>query len=343
MAMPSLYGRLLSPIVLISATALVACSGSDDTVDGGNTPADSGPADAGEVADTGVTPDAGEDPVDAGTPDSGAEEMCVVDDPGDTTPDPNCSGDWLATVAGRLQLDDGTPLDDGRAQVCLRDADTDVLVCLRPEASCPDGSFEVRIPESNRCVGNMVMHSFSFNGSFADTFCDVDVAGADPRADFSNDPWVVYRTTPVANLPPVGDDTMARTVTFENNLSVEVTPERLFDGYDTLASVFLDGRPAEAPCFLGANDDYDAIWGFTPALNISGADGYPFRITDTGLTEGTMVDLFVLGGLECWLDAMPTSNVPEGEWDNYATVTVGAGGVIEGNLPCFNWFAYRAR
>lgn len=334
--------RLISLISFVSATTLVACSGSE-------TP-DAGPADSGVVADTGVVADSGADSgVEADTGvevDSGVEAdagmmSCLVEEQVDTTPDPACTGTWVATVRGLLQTGGGTPVDDGRAQVCIRTPD-DVLTCLRPKATCNGGEWEVLVPEFVRCVKTMVMHSFALDLPLAESYCEPDVAGQGARVTLA-DPIKLYDTTPVASLPPLGDATAARTVSFIGDLDVEVTPDQMFEGYDRLGAIRLAGDVSPAPCFVGPTDNFAAMYGFTPSINIDGATGYPFTVKNTGLTEGTMVDLFVLGGLDCRLDETPDSVVEEAHWENYATVAVAADGSISGNLPCFNWFAYKAQ
>lgn len=339
--------RLISLISLISATALIGCSGGDDpdggVVDTGTPPADTGVTepDAG-VVDTGVEDaDAGE------APDAGGLE-CLVDDPGDLTADPTCTGEWVVTVRGVLQDQNGTGVDGARAQVCIRTPD-DTLVCLNPKATCGGGEWETLVPELGnnvRCVENLVTRSFAFDRPFAETYCNFDVTGLGPRATLPA-PVPLYEVTGVANLPPLGTTDMARTVTFTGDLEMDVVPDGFTDeftreDYDKLGAVRLAGDVSPRPCFYGAGDDFDAMYGFTPTVNIAGDTGFPFRIANTGLAQGTSVDLYVLGGLDCRLEAGPESTVEEGHWEKYATVTAGADGVISGNLPCFNWFAYKA-
>lgn len=338
--------RLISLISLVSATALVGCSGEDTpdagTPDSGVNPADTGtvtPDSGTETPDSGVEPDAGE------TPDSGVTERCIIEGNVDVNEDPSCTGEWIATVRGVLQTNTGEGIDEARAQVCVR-SPTGTLNCLRPERSCNGGEWELLVPDiaaQPRCIESLVMRTFSFNEPFAETFCNFDVTGQGPRMTLPN-PVTMYPVTAPANLPALGEADQARTVTFANGLEMDVTPDGFTDEfsrdeYDRLASVYLAGDVSPRPCFYGASEDYDGLWGFIPQLDISTGNGFPFRIS-TSLTQGTMVDLYVLGGLECEVD---DETVEEGHWEQFATVTVGAGGVISGEMPCFNWFAYKAR
>jgi hypothetical protein len=337
--------RLTSLIFALSATALAACSGSE-------TPDAGGPLDTGThtTHDSGATPDTG---VDAGViPDTGVEpdagtETCLLTDPVDTTRAPGCTEAWVASVRGELRHDDAAPFEDGRAQVCVRAQAGASLSCLRPVPSCPDGQWEFLVPENLRCVAELVMHNYALAGHFADTYCRPDVSGLAARALL--DPVTIYTTTPPANLPPRGDGTVMRTIDLGLGVEVDVIPEGTFfdfgegDDYERLGITKLAANPNPAPCFLEAGDDFDAVYGFSPSINIAGATGFPFRIKDTGLAQGTTVDLYVLGGLECLLDGTPESRVEEGHWAQYATVVAGANGEIAGNLPCLNWLAYKAR
>ena len=336
--------RLTSLISLVSATALIACSGGDDpdTGTGGGRDATVTGMDATANPDAEVDAGVGMDaePADTGDEPDAGQISCLVEEMVDTTPDTSCMGQWMATIGGVLQSDNGDPINDGRAQVCIRTPDG-VLTCLRPKESCSQGEWEVLVPDNVRCVSSLVMHSFAFDRPFADTYCPLDVAGLDVRATLP-DPVVLYEVTPPANLPPLGDGSQMRTITL-GDMEVDVTPDQLFEGYENIAAAKVPGTVSPRPCFYAATDDFDAMYGFTPSINIDGATGFPFRIGNTGLMQGTMVVLYVLGSLDCQLDETFESIVEEGHWEKYSTVTVGANGEIAGNLPCFNWFAYKAQ
>lgn len=331
--------RLISLISAVSATALLACSGSETpdagTIDTGTTP-DTGVV----VTDTGIVPDTGI-VVDAGMPEDAGVASCLVEEQVDTTPDPGCNSEWVVTIGGQLQTGAGVGIDDARAQVCVRTED-DTLTCLRPKETCQGGQWEVLLPDFVRCAASVVMHNFALDLQFADTYCRPGIAGLGPRVMLA-DPIKLYATTLVANIPPEGDRTAARTLTFQGDLEVDVTPDKIFFGYEELAAVQLAGDVSPLPCFVSASDNFDKIYGFSPSINIEGPTGFPFKVNATGLAEGTTVDLFVLGGLDCRLTEDPVSVVEEAHWESYATAVVAADGSISGDLPCFNWFAYKAQ
>ena len=296
-------------------------------------------------------PDGGSNEADGGSePDSGS---CLVEEEIDPTPDPACTGRWTTVLGASIVDEEGAPLENGKGQACLREAGTGVLTCLQPMTSCAGGNFEQVVPEGVRCIGSMVVRVFDpdapefgsdIPGSFANTFCPVDLPATPPELRLS-EPVVLYRTTPVMDLPPEGDGMVARTVRFEGGLEVDITPATIFGdwGYTRLASRMID-MSGPTPCFIRSTDpSFGGVWGFTPNINVFGDKGYPLRVKGTGLQEGTVVDLYVLGSIDCALTSDFATVVEEGHWQQYETSTVDENGDFSGTLPCFNWFAYAPR
>lgn len=323
-------------VALLWGSSLGACSQSDDP--DGAVPDDTGTSVDMGVADAGVEFDSG---------------SCRVEQSVDPTPDPACPGRWTTVLGGVIADEQGARLEDGKGQMCIREAENNVLTCLRPITSCAEGRFELVVPEAVRCIGSLVVRVFDpaspdlnsdIPGSFADTFCNVGLPSSPAELRIA-EPFVLYRTTPVLGLPAEGDRAETRTVRFEGGLEVDVTPAMIFGdwGYDRLASRRL--QPSDpTPCFNGPADPaFRAVWGFTPNININGDIGFPLRVRDTGLAEGTMVDLYVLGSIDCALTADFATVVEEGRWARYTTVTIDQRGDFAANLPCFNWFAYAVR
>lgn len=299
-----------------SGTTLDGGSTDTGTEDGGGT--DSGPVDAGESADAGDT-------------DGGI----------DLTRDPSCQGSWVVIVDGVLHDESSAGLQ-GKAQVCVRVSPTNAQICLRPVDSTPSGEFSVLVVESARCIQSMVMRSLVPGTSYAASYCHVDVTADEPIVEIP-DPVVLYDTEPPQTLPPEGQTDQARTVVFADGLELEVTPDDFNGDYTKLASKKV-GPNAPRPCFLPAGETFDGVWALGPEEDVAG-DGFPVRIpNDQGLAPGTVVDLYVLGGLFCQL---PGSNeqLEEGRWEAYGTATVNAGGdyIEGGRLPCLNWFGYKAQ
>ena len=291
-----------------------------------------------------------------GDPDGGVEPdagSCRVEENVDPAPDPACSGRWTTVLGAVIADERGTPLEDGRGQACIRDANSGVLTCLRPIPSCAGGVFEQVLPESVRCIGNLVVRVFDparpdlnadVPGSFADTFCDVDLPPSPAELRIA-EPFVLYETTPVPDLPPEGDRNATRTVRFAGGLELDITPATIFGdwGYDRLAARKLAARDP-VPCFRRSTDpDFHGVWGFTPNINVTGDVGFPLRVAETGLSGGTMVDLYVLGSIDCALTSDFSTVVEEGHWMRYGGAIVDDNGAFSATLPCFNWFGYAVR
>ena len=330
---------LLSLICALAATGSAGCS-SDGEVDAGVTDTGVPPRDAGLAEDGGTVP------ADAGHPDGGSaprdagEAPCGELDPVDPTRDPSCqAGTWITGVAGTLQTSAGAPLADAFAQVCLR-LESDFLVCLRPTPSCADGRYVANVPENARCVASAALRALLPEPGFATTYCHMELPAQGTVLE-SAVPVPLYPVTAPADLPPEGDRSAARSITFAGGLEVELTPAAFFEPYAELAAVRLPEQ-VERPCFL-PEQPFDAVWGLAPEADIDG-EGFPIRIpNEHQLPAGTVVDLFVLGGLSCHL--ADGTLIPEADWETFGTATVNAEGTfIEGGrLPCLNWFAYRAR
>lgn len=329
--------HLLGAVGLGLAAAACSDSGNDDPVDAGFA------ADQGTTADLGVSVDSGVPPADSGValdatvgPDSGS---CFIETPPDPTPDPSCTADWLTVVKGDLVRAAGGPVEDARAQLCLR-TPTDVLRCLRPVATCADGHFEISVPEEARCVAHGALRMLLPTGGYATTYCELPVVN--PPVVTLATALRLYSTNPVANLPPAGELSTARDVTFEGGLVASLIPNDTYVEYGDLAARKISAADP-VPCFLEGQPAPDGLWAFSPEGDIVGT-GAPLVIPNTtGLPAGSTVRLYVLGGLDCTLS--DGTLVPESEWREYGNAQVSADGtVIEGaRLPCLTWFGYRAQ
>lgn len=278
-----------------------------------------------------MTVDAASNPQDAGIVPDAAETDAGED---------ACPGGAVVTsMGGQLLADDGSPLA-GSAQVCIRGPGATFPTCLFPQAAEADGTFEVEVPEVNQCIVVATMRAFNASSMFAESYCDVNLATG--GAVQLSDPVTLYATRTPVMRPPEGSVDQARTVVFEDDVEVDVVPEALFGDYERLASRKLASTD-ENPCFVDATDDFDATYAFSPSINIPSRivpDGFPFRIKNTGLSEGTEVDLYVLGSLDC---EAAGEIFEEGHWVMLDTLAADADGTLSGNLPCFSWFAYRVK
>jgi hypothetical protein len=151
-----------------------------------------------------------------------------------------------------------------------------------------------------------------------------------------SEPFQIHATTR-AGATGAGD------VTFEDGLVLEgVDPEHFPIGEEisSLAATRLIGL-ANDFCFL--DEDLDGLCAFSPEFDLPTGESYAVSIpNNTGLADGAMVDLYVLGGLSCTL--ADGSHVTEGELVSFGTGTV-SGDVIESNngVPCVGWLGYKAQ
>ena len=336
---------------LILGFAATECSDSDSSPDpstnNNNTTADSGVV---AEADAGFddTPDAGFDAADAGFEPCRSDSL-IVPDP------PTCNAAYTAILRGTIEDQAGNPLDTQLgadnfpvagpgSQVCIEQPNGPPK-CLRPVQTCDGGYFEVTMVEDDRCIGAAVMRVFPYQPNFATSYCEVDFSSR-TNSDFTiSMPVTMYEIEAPTTLPPEGDRSAVRTVVFADGIEVDIQPERFFaflDSYSEFRSRLI--RPSDAaPCGTEA-ENFDGIVAFGPEGNVqsdgNGA-GFPIRIPAGDLTQGTDVELFVLGGLDCTLN--DGTLVKEGDWVRFGTATVDANGMIAGaTLPCFNWLAWRA-
>lgn len=294
-------------------------------------------------ADASVRGDAGVAPVDAGGGGGGgADAGAVVGvDSGPVARDPGCppSARWLLSMSGRVIDPSGAPLPEARAQVCLRLAPNDQLICLRPGSATADGRFTVPISEDARCVDEATMRVLVPSTHRATTYCHAELPPG--VADVAVDaPYVLFPTVAAPNLPPVGNDREARDVTFADGLLLrDLVPYDFFAEYAELAAARVD--PASPGlCFLSGSPPLEQLWAFSPEGTIS-APGVAVRIPNsTNLPAGTRVRLFVLGGLGC---ATPGGDeIAEAEWREFGTGTVDSTGAFidsdaGSGLTCVTW------
>ncbi|MEZ4338374.1 MAG: hypothetical protein R3B82_17265 [Sandaracinaceae bacterium] len=309
------------------ALFLVACDGS-------------GGADAGtDATDAGVG-DAGEDAmVDACTP--------TPDDPfgcEDLTPDPACPASWVVGVTGRIETADGAAVENARAQLCVRLYPDDLLTCLPPPVTDAEGRFAIVVDDGARCQNHAAMRAIAPGMPLATTYCPVDYpAGGGPIFEIP-DPYALHPVVDATDLPPVGDESAQRDVTFADGLVLTLAPVDipLSGDYERLAGAPID--PAAAACFSGGLV-LDGAYGFRPETPVDA--GAAVSIPNTaGLDPGTEVDLYVLGGLETRL--LDGTEVEEGTIGLVGPATVSADGTAivggaDSRLPYLSWLLWKVR
>ena len=311
---------------LLVAAALLAGCGDDGA---------SGEADAG--ADAGAR-------VDAGTPDAGAGVDAGSDAGGLTRED--CTATWVEQTEGTIVDEAGDPVAGARPQACLRTAPDDILVCLSPPMSAADGTYTIPISGDERCVNRVSMRVLLPASTLGTTYCHVDASAAADGVLALAEPTVLYATAPAVTLPPLGDETMARTVVLDDGLEIDVVPSQLgFEvEYAELRGRRVPFTAGAEPCFARGLPGLSGLYVFGDEGSIDGGT-FALRIPNTtGLPAGSAVELRILGGLETYLaDETP---VEEADFVAFGTATVSADGsrivaAMDSGLPHFTWLGYR--
>lgn len=250
---------------------------------------------------------------------------------------------FFSHVRGYVMAPGGAPIAGAKAQFCVHTADRQ-FTCLRPVDSGADGVYTVELPESVRCVDRAAMRVLLPRMNRATVYCELDrTAGPVVKLD---QPSVLVGTPAATSLPPEGDPATMREVTFDDGLVLEVTPELYYSGtgsYDRLS-----GRRVspDAVGLCGAAPTFDGLYAFYQE-GVMNPPGWPLSIPNaTGLTAGALVDLQVLGGLDCRL--LDGTTVPEATWASFGDGVVSPdGSTIESadgvGLPCFTWLGYRLK
>ncbi len=223
----------------------------------------------------------------------------------DRTPDPACEGIWLAGIRGRVIDVAGEGVVGATVQHCLRLHDGP-FVCTAPPRN-EDGSLRFDMTdeagwyayvfeEEVRCVDELAVRVLHREADYGTTYCHVPLAPED-SVQLLPHPAVLREVAPPTELPPLGDETTPRDVTFEGGVVLtDVVPGRLFDGeYEDLQGAFVSIEERR-PCFLAEDEELLGLYAFAPEI----VSGEPIGLrlpNDTGLSDGTAVELLVLGGL----------------------------------------------
>ena len=321
------------------------CTNTTPRMSGGG--GDQTPADSGVTMmdmDTGVTgnPDATTmvEP-DAGFPDTGV----------DFTRDPSCpmSASWITTVSGHVTDEMDNPVQNAWAQLCLVTSEG-TAVCLSPEDTLADGSFEILVPVENRCLVEMTMRNLVLGENRATMYCHLGLDAAQSAYEVTES-LKLYPTVAATMIPPEGDKEMVRTVEFSDGLNLSLAPKYFYGEYEQLAAATVDPTGL---CFVENPSTISVLYAFSPEgtaavdFNANAIREIAINIpvpSTTMVSPGDTFDLYVLGGLGCPdpNTAMPGSNfIKEGTWAKFGTGTVNSGGtMIESDMgvgiPCLTW------
>lgn len=293
-------------------------------------------------------------PVDAGSPDGGLGDTGVdagctppAGDPfgcEDQTTDPACPAHWVVGTVGQVTRADGSPVENARAQLCVRVHPDDRLVCLLPPATDADGRFAIVVPEELRCLTRAAMRALAPREPLASTYCPVEFPADNlPIVDLGA-PYVLHSVEP-ADVPALGDPSAPRDVTFPGGIVLNLAPEDLpsTTDYEELSGAPVDVTATE--CFAGG-EVFDGAYVFGSDLPLDPGAAITLP-NDSGLAPGSLVDLYVLGGIETRL--IDGSHVEEAELATFGTATVSpdgsalVGDFVETRFPYLSWLLWRAR
>jgi hypothetical protein len=301
-------------------------------------------------AEPGCDPDAvcGADASNDGGTDGGLGGDGSSSDAADgSAPLPTCeAGTALSLVTGTVLDNDGNVLPSARAQLCLRLAPNDRLVCLRPDEVDEAGQFEIVIPPDASCVNHAVLRAFSTeDSSYASLFCEVGLEGVELTALTLASPYTLWATAPATSRAPrPAEDTELGTIIVEGDLEIDVRPSALGYGphaYDVIAASPVDPA-SEGLCFLPDDVELYGLWAFAPESNVND-ELFRVRFPNTeGLNPGTIVQLYILGGLDTTTSRFG-GLVPEGEWEPFGRARVDdSGDFLESaqGMPAFTWWGY---
>lgn len=266
------------------------------------------------------------------TVDGGGEEL-------DTTRDPACTeGNWVVQLSGEVLDQNENGVSEARVQICVRTSPDEQFLCLQPKQVNADGSFAYVFPDPARCVYKATARVFVPTGDTTTAYCHLDLREDVPLLEVGH-PYTLVNTAAPTTLPTLGAGDAIHTLVFSDGLEVDVQPDLLGFGYETiyptLAAAFLSSDSAAICLEPDLGIDFVGFYGFSPENNVQGAP-YTMRIPTAGLTlTGTSVDIYALGGLTCKTE--DDELIPEGDWVKVATGTVSSDGTyIESDaLNCF--------
>jgi len=258
----------------------------------------------------------------------------------------SCGDTWLAGSTGRVTTDRGEVLVGATVAYCAYTSESATcLPWVRTEAG---GWYSLLVQEPHRCVKRLSVRVIPPAGRrLSEAYCAPPLGAPGGVLDLSADLRLTTLDAPTS-LPPLGDPTVVRTVAFADGLELTFAPDDMIEGdqYDKLSAGAV--TDAERPCFLPEGLSMDALYAFGPAMNVGVFAGRPkvrFKLPNPkGLPEGTVVELFVLGGSASQLDA--DRPIEEGAFTPAGLGHVEGGRVVPspgGELSVLSVVGYRRR
>ena len=326
-------------MAVLLGLALVAWSGCGDSSDDGETSSNAASNTTSSNSTGGTTGGT----TSSNTSSTGGGGPCTSEPTGeavDATRDGSCSAEYayIAQVNGVVVDGDAAScVGAAKAQMCIRQVGGQLL-CLRPEDTNGTGQFSIPVPENARCMSSATMRVLEPGATRSTMYCHIELP-TDSTVLNVTETIPLFPTQPASDLPPEGDATAERTVTFPGGLEIDIVPDNLFDAdYEDLAAGPVS---EEGLCFVEGQGAVEQLYAFSPEGDVDGG-GFKMRVPNsTGLAAGAKVDFHLLGGLSCTLS--DGEAVEEGAWVQFDTGTVSGDGMFvetDNGIPCLTWFGY---
>lgn len=226
-----------------------------------------------------------------------------------------CAASYVTSVHGTVVNENGEPFVGARVQPCIVRGD-DVWLCLAPTDVLPSGEFERTFDGENTCMKKLAMRvlgALDETPRYSIAYCQANVASAEAVNAGS------VELVPV--LPPT--DVVGDEAHYASGLVMSVGSE---DGEPSSLLASVDGPNIGCGA---VRDQALAIVSFAPE-GIRDATRIRRVPLPASVTDGTSVDVFVLGGLATY--RADESRVDEGELDRIGTA-VASGGFLDLDLP----------
>jgi hypothetical protein len=268
--------------------------------------------------------------------------------PADKAAPTDCAGAWTESAKGRVVDTKGSPLNGVSVGFCVYTKGS--ATCLQPEITGADGSYSYALGEGFRCLDKLAIRIASLPNSterYSESYCRPPLAPKDGKLELT-EAHVLHRLEAPSVLPPLGDPSKPRVISFASGIEFTLVPNDVAEGdlYARLSASELD--PKASHCFVPPGLALDGLVAFGPNMNVnvfSGAPNIDFKLPNSAnLPEGTVVDLYVLGGLATSLDQ--NTAIEEGDF-----VKVGSGVArgqhivpnADGKLPALTVVGYKRR
>lgn len=276
--------------------------------------------------------DEGGTPTDAGI-DAG-EALDATNDAGPLTCEEGAI--LVTTFAGRVVRADAPETGVlARVQSCVRVAE-ERLICLMPALNEESGEFAIAFPEVAQCVEELTLRVFTPDDpGLATTYCPVPLTASEGVLSLVTDAPMFPIAEPT-ELPERGDADAPRTVRFPGELELTLAPSAFTDGtYEALRAAVLD--PSVDTCF--SESLFDALLVFGPEADVRG-ENLGVSLPAGELAEGTLLDVYALGGLETLLP--DETLVPEGALARVGSARVESGRIVSDDaVPYLGFIGFR--